>query len=1406
MSQFDVEKFMSEPNEDTFHDLKKDELISLAKYLQLEVKKAMRKHQIQDIILKHLVSKGLFKETVLEMYESPKPELSSEQRFQLELKKLEMQERLEEKERQERLEEKERQERLEEKERQQRLEEKERQERLEREEKERQERLEREEKERQERLEEKERQERLEEKERQERLEKDKMRHEYEMKQLELQANLGSDPSVEKSSVKFDVTKHIKFVPPFQQADVDKYFLHFEKVAGNLKWPKEYWVMLLQSVLVGKAREIYIQLGVEQAANYDTVKELILKGYELVPEAYRQKFRCCEKLSCQTYVEFARSKEQLFDRWCHSQKVNKDHDKLRQLMLIEEFKRCIHSDIRTFIDEQKAETLEDAARLADEFSLSHKVTFVEKSKRPYPPPGQDPSPTLPRWPRNHGSRRNEDPRRKQNPGINSANRSNLTWSGQDKTMSSKPFKPLTCFYCRKDGHMIANCPEKMKMARQQYNAESKPTGFIATSLSLPDVSEDMLIKCPDVKTQSSLISEVSAPPKPVMDVFEPFIHEGLVSLSSDLSDSTPIKILRDTGASQSLLLCDTLSFSEESSVGASVLIRGINCSEYSPVPLHTVYLKSNLVSGPVKVGIQPSLPFEGVHLILGNDLAGDKVVVNAVVTEKPCLEQSPDPVEKEIPGLYPACVVTRAMSKKKENSDDEITLADTVFSQVLEGESIKSSVSESIEAVAEDSLSEKADKMSTSQLIAEQHKDPELSSLFSRIVDENEVSQNPVCLFTKNGVLMRKWRPPDVSVEDEWAVKHQIVVPKTYRQEILSMAHETPLAGHMGVTKTCQKILNHFYWPSLRRDVVEFCKTCHACQMVGKPNQTIPKAPLQPIPAVQEPFSRIIVDCVGPLPKTRSGNQYLLTIMCASTRFPEAIPLRNIKAKTIVKALTKFFTLVGLPSSIQSDQGSNFMSGVFQQVMHELGITQYKSSAYHPQSQGALERWHQTLKTMMRIYCFETEKDWDEGIHLLLFAARESVQESLGFSPFELVFGHTVRGPLKLLKEKLLSGNSEPINLLQYVSDFRTKLFRACQLARANLSSSQKSMKKKYDVDAVERSFKPGQKVLALLPVPGNPLNSRFFGPYVIQKKLSDLNYVVVTPDRRKQTQLCHVNMLKPYAERSRDPVLQPVNVNVVVSEPKEELNSELSSNRFSPTDTTRLTNSDVLRNLDSKLSHLTESQCQDLEKLLLEFKHLFPDVPTRTDQIYHDVDVGHADPVKQHPYRLNPKPLTQLLSKREKFIWSDRCDKAFEELKAMLQSAPVLAAPDFKSSFNLAVDASDVAAGAVLLQEDDEGVEHPVCYFSKKFNKNQKNYSTIEKECLALVLALQHFEVYISSSSLPIVVYSDHNPLVFIHKMKGKNQRLLRWSLMLQEYVLDIRHIKGKDNVIADCLSRVRI
>ena len=130
------------------------------------------------------------------------------------------------------------------------------------------------------------------------------------------------------------------------------------------------------------------------------------------------------------------------------------------------------------------------------------------------------------------------------------------------------------------------------------------------------------------------------------------------------------------------------------------------------------------------------------------------------------------------------------------------------------------------------------------------------------------------------------------------------------------------------------------------------------------------------------------------------------------------------------------------------------------------------------------------------------------------------------------------------------------------------------------------------------------------------------------------------------------------------------------------------------------------------------------------------------------------------------------LLRKRNKFIWSERCQQSLDKLKAVLISVPVLKAPNFNCRFKLAVDASDTGAGSVLLQEDENGVDHPVCYFSTEFNASQMNYSTIEKECLSLILAVQHFEVYLTLSSLPIIVYSDHNPLTFINKMKNNNQR----------------------------------
>jgi hypothetical protein len=162
--------------------------------------------------------------------------------------------------------------------------------------------------------------------------------------------------------------------------------------------------------------------------------------------------------------------------------------------------------------------------------------------------------------------------------------------------------------------------------------------------------------------------------------------------------------------------------------------------------------------------------------------------------------------------------------------------------------------------------------------------------------------------------------------------------------------------------------------------------------------------------------------------------------------------------------------------------------------------------------------------------------------------------------------------------------------------------------------------------------------------------------------------------------------------------------------------------------------------------------------------------------------------------------PLTELLRKGREYVWGEKEDKAFNKVKEMLCDQPILQIADYSQPFTLYIDASNVAVGGVLMQRDEAGTLRPVCYFSKKLNDAQKNYSTRDKESLALILSVRAFRVYLSG---PVDVYTDHEPLKFINTMACTNQRLLRWAMELQPYQLNVKHVKGKDNVIADYLSR---
>ena len=172
---------------------------------------------------------------------------------------------------------------------------------------------------------------------------------------------------------------------------------------------------------------------------------------------------------------------------------------------------------------------------------------------------------------------------------------------------------------------------------------------------------------------------------------------------------------------------------------------------------------------------------------------------------------------------------------------------------------------------------------------------------------------------------------------------------------------------------------------------------------------------------------------------------------------------------------------------------------------------------------------------MLRAHCTERQNDWDKELPFVLFAIRDSVQESLGYSPFELVYGYELRNPLKIAKEQWEDSGTEPETVANYVGNLQKRLESARKTAENHRSKSQEKMRRNYDQRSKGRQFCKGEKVMTLLPTRKSPFDAKFKGPYTIAEKVDDLNYKINTPNRRRKTQLCHVNRIKKYLERTNE-------------------------------------------------------------------------------------------------------------------------------------------------------------------------------------------------------------------------------------------------------------------------------
>ena len=179
---------------------------------------------------------------------------------------------------------------------------------------------------------------------------------------------------------------------------------------------------------------------------------------------------------------------------------------------------------------------------------------------------------------------------------------------------------------------------------------------------------------------------------------------------------------------------------------------------------------------------------------------------------------------------------------------------------------------------------------------------------------------------------------------------------------------------------------------------------------------------------------------------------------------------------------------MGIPEEILADQGTNFTSQLLWEVYRLLQIKPIQTTPYHPQTDGLVERFNSTLKSMLRKSVDEEGKDWDRLLLYLLFAYREVPKASTGFSPFKLVYGRHVRGPLDVLKESWETDKRSTESVVSYVLTIQERLTKLRDVVRENLEDAQATQKTWYDRHARNREFNPGDKVLVLLPTSTNKL------------------------------------------------------------------------------------------------------------------------------------------------------------------------------------------------------------------------------------------------------------------------------------------------------------------------------
>lgn len=977
-------------------------------------------------------------------------------------------------------------------------------------------------------------------------------------------------------------------LPVFQDGkdDIDSYLSRFERYASCVGWDKADWALAVSALLSGKALDIISRLTTGQANDYDVVKSSLLKGFDLTEEGYRLKFRQSKLRQGESFVQYASRIETHLCRWIELSPYDNDLDGLKSLMIQEQVFDICGKDLLVFIKERQPKSLTEVLTLADQYRDAHSDPRVRRMRDKPSYSGAQQSST-------HTN------------SNSSINRPNTPKGSVPNTGNqSQSRMSIKCFKCAKLGHTSWNCPdnrsrkekgaslsEGRSQAGQPEDGEgagpAEPPHMEPSEMTDPQEQKGMcLIVEENLTDDGAAVKLASGGTLPVLSAAACGTCGDTMPVCHGIVNGKPVDVLRDTGCSTVVVRRNLVL--EEQLIGEEricVLIDGTaRRFQVAIIDVDTPYLKGKIealcMSSPV------------YDLILGN--------VTGV-------REPTDPDLKWEPSHQANAVETRGQKKQAARKRPPLL------------------VPEPLEAI-----------VSVDDLIQAQRQDEMLKSL-RKLADEGDertTKQGKSSSFVyKKAILYRRFHDATPGSD----VVMQVVVPLKFRNQVLKLAHESILGGHLGNKKTGEKILMHFFWPGMHADVVRYCRSCGQCQRMS-PKGKVSKVPLGSTPLIDEPFRRIAMDIVGPIePATSKGNRFILTVVDYATRYPEAVALRRIDTQTVAEALVDIYSRVGIPREVLTDRGGQFTSDLMREVSRLLSIRQMTTTPYHPACNGLVERFNGTLKSMLRKMCEERPKDWDRYINPLLFAYREAVQESTGFSPFELLFGRVVRGPLAILHELWTGEVDEPDTktTYQYVLDLKDRLEATCQVAQENLGKSAEKYRRQYNRKAKDRKFEVGDEVLLLLPSDTNKLLMHWQGPFKVVQKVGHLDYKI---NMNGKVKTFHANLLKKFFRRNdNDDESEVAGVSVVDDGMMEEDDDEDGNHPTSQRELLHLPTLSPTESLDDvKLGpQLDQGQRETITSLLQEYQEILTDMPGLTNLGKHDIKLRDKEPIKSRPYPL---------------------------------------------------------------------------------------------------------------------------------------------------------------------------